>query len=127
MIINYKKSGIVPLGIIKKKSIFETYKIKKEYCNFPILENYKYLGVYLDRKLDFKKALSEIKLKCDNLCGRLYIINKCIGITDRLFLFMVFICPQFDLLAPLIPFGCENFILNIAKIQKLCLKKMLLL
>lgn len=119
MVINYAKSAIVPLGIIKKHSIFKNCI---EYLKFPIKREYKYLGVFIDQKLTFQKALSEIEIKCDKLCGRLYIINKCIGIADRLFLFMVFICPQYDLLAPLIPFGCENFIQKVSKSQKKMLK-----
>ena len=97
MIINYKKSAIVPIKFTKIKSIF---KNKNEYLGFPILKDYKYLGVFIDQTLNFEKALKKVEEKCTILCARLYIINKCISIADRLFLFLVFICPQYDLLAP---------------------------
>ena len=54
-------------------------------------------------------------------------MNKCISIADRLFLYMVFICPQYDLLAPLIPYGCSTWVRKVHKSQLKMLKKMLLL
>ena len=124
MIINFKKSGIVPIKYIKKNSIFKNIL---EYKKFPILQEYKYLGVIIDKTLNFEKALKKVEEKCTIQCARLYIINKCISIADRLFLFLVFICPQYDLLAPQIPFGSKNWPQKVTVSQKKMLKRMLLI
>ena len=61
MKINKKKSGI----ILHKKNSKRKRK-KSEFHGYPIVNEYKYLGIYIDSKLSFKPHLDYIKKKIDN-------------------------------------------------------------
>ena len=61
MTINKKKSGII---IHKKNS--KRSKKRKEVKGYPIVNEYKYLGVYIDSKMSFRPHLEYIRKKIDN-------------------------------------------------------------
>ena len=92
--INYKKSGI--LNIIKTT---KTQKIieKEIFMNYPIVKKYKYLGVWLDEKLDPKTHLDAYKSKIGYLINRFRIIPKK-SITPRFLIniWTLIIRPIFD-------------------------------
>jgi len=92
--INYKKSGI--LNIIKTT---RTPKIIKEEMieNYPVVKKYKYLGVWLDEKLNPKTHIESYRQKIGYLINRFRIIPKK-SITPRFLinLWTLVIRPVFD-------------------------------
>ena len=60
MKINKKKSGII---FYKKRMLKENENNEKEIAGFPIVREYKYLGVWIDEKLNFNKLIEEIESK----------------------------------------------------------------
>ena len=58
MKINKKKSGII---FYKKKKTKE--EEEKEIMDYPIVREYKYLGVWIDEKLNFNKQMEEVEKK----------------------------------------------------------------
>jgi hypothetical protein len=124
MTINKSKSLIMPLGRIYKHSIF---KNKDSYLNYPIGTQYRFLGTYLDSNLTFDLARKTVSDKCKKLNGRLFIMNKRISIAERIFLYNIFICPQFDLLSQCIPFMSNSVHNKLLKDQLRFLKSSLLL
>ena len=71
--INFRKSGI--LNIIKNT---KTHKIAigDNYMNYPIVDKYKYLGVWLDEKLNPETHLKSYKPKINYLISRFRMIPK---------------------------------------------------
>ena len=58
MIVNKKKSGIIYHRVRSKK-----IKKKKMYHGYPIVSEYKYLGVIIDSKLSFKQHIEQMRKK----------------------------------------------------------------
>jgi len=50
MKINKKKSGII---FYKKRK--NKYKMEKEIMEYPVVEEYKYLGIWIDEKMSWNK------------------------------------------------------------------------
>jgi hypothetical protein len=92
--INFKKSGI--LNIVKTT---RTPKIIQEeiFGNYPVVKKYKYLGVWLDEKLDPKTHIEAYKNKIGYLINRFRIIPKK-SVTPRFLinLWTLVIRPVFD-------------------------------
>ena len=59
--INKKKSGII-FHVNNSKKL----KKMRKYMDYPILEQYKYLGVYIDRSMSYKAHLTYIQGKIEN-------------------------------------------------------------
>ena len=61
MTINYKKCGLIlhkGIGLKDNKNRF-----LNNYLDIPIVNEYKYLGIYIDKNLNFKKQLEYMEKK----------------------------------------------------------------
>jgi len=78
--LNEKKSGIVPFQPRKGKQKYFTLKPgnpnnpleEKTFEGFPVLQKYKYLGLWLDEKLQMKNQIQHIKQKTNYISHKLY-------------------------------------------------------
>ena len=61
MKINKKKSGI--MWFKRKKNNKKTLNEIKNIEGYPIVENYKYLGIYIDDRMNMQKQMDHIKTK----------------------------------------------------------------
>ena len=87
MKINKKKSGIIYHKINGKK-----LRKKKEYHGYPIMSEYKYLGIVLDSKLSFKPHLEHIRNKINNGFKLINIMNwKKLGTWWSTYVWMTYI------------------------------------
>ena len=71
--INLRKSGILN---IRKSNKTSKIVLGSEYMNYPIVEKYKYLGVWIDEKLNPDTHLESYKPKINYLINRFKIIPK---------------------------------------------------
>ena len=124
MHLNKKKCGIMFHKHIPKKSWIYN---KSEIRNIPIVDSYKYLGITLQSNLSSELALKQIFDKCRKYTARLFIYNSKIDPVDRIFLFNVFIAPQYDMLAPIFEFFCKTKKEKLTKDWRNFLKRNLLL
>ena len=86
MIINKKKSAIMPL-YRRRKKLEET----EEYDGYPIVEKYKFLGIWIDNGLSLTNHLEHITKKLQGFYKMVYILNqKQAPLNIRLTLWKVF-------------------------------------
>jgi hypothetical protein len=86
MIINKKKSGILPL--FKK---FQASLTMDEFQGYPVVTSYKYLGVYIDDSLSMKFHLAHLQKKLCKFEKMVNILNwKKAPLMIRLTLWKVF-------------------------------------
>ena len=89
MMINKKKSGIIYHRINSKK-----IRKKKYYHDYPIMSEYKYLGVIIDSKLSFKPNLEYIRGKINNGFKLINIMKwKKLGTWRTTYVWMTYILP----------------------------------
>jgi len=98
--LNAKKSGIIeflPRYGNQKSSL----KLGSRLEEIPIVAEYKYLGLWLNKKLTMEPQLTHIKKKSKFIRARLAPIMKNISLDYRMNLWTIFIRPLFDQLASL--------------------------
>ena len=89
MRVNKKKSAII---FHKKNS--KKLRTKKSYHGYPITDNYKYLGIYLDSALSFRPHLEYIQKKIDKGFRLINIMNwKRLGTWRTTYVWMTYILP----------------------------------
>ena len=89
MNINKKKSGIIYHKINGKK-----LRSRKQYHGYPIMSEYKYLGVIIDNKLSFKPHLEHIRNKINNGFKLINIMKwKKLGTWRTTYVWMTYILP----------------------------------
>jgi len=90
MQINKKKSAIMYHKINSKK-----LKKRREYHGYPIVSEYKYLGVVIDSKLSFKQHLEYIRKKIKNGFKLINIMKwKKLGTWRTTYVWMTYILPH---------------------------------
>ena len=98
--LNAKKSGIVEFlpRCGNQKSFL---KLGSQFEGIPIVSEYKYLGLWLDKKLTMKPQLTHIRRKSKFIRGKLAPILRNVSLDYRMNLWTVFIRPLFDQIASL--------------------------
>ena len=112
--INHSKSEIVMFQSRMGRPINLNRKIHK---NNPLLNEYKYLGCILDRKLTLKPQMSHIRSRAESLTRKLYpvLCNASLGYRQNLW--QAFILPLFEFTLPLLEY--EKAETNILVINRL--------
>ncbi|CAD8115257.1 unnamed protein product [Paramecium sonneborni] len=86
-ILNEKKSGILP---IKWKMVEDSYD------NFPVVNNYKYLGIKIDNKGQIKQHIDDIEKIVQFKMSKLKYVSFKMDFRQRLLLFLIYIQPYFN-------------------------------
>ena len=126
LILNPSKSGILELLPLNDKK--ETLKVGSIFEGIPIVDKYKYLGVWLDRKLTLTPHLEHISKKSDYLYHKLWPLLRCVSLDYRINLWRILISPLFDMGSHLFsstnPSSKESFlVLRRKTFKKFCLLK----
>ena len=89
MKINRKKSGIIFHKFKSRKT-----KTPKSFNGYPIVDSYKYLGIYIDSKLSFQPHLEYIQKKIDNGFKLINVMKwKKLGTWQTTYVWMTYILP----------------------------------
>jgi len=86
------KSGIVEMLPKRKKAQLEVGSL---FENIPVMENYKYLGLVIDRKLDGDLQMKKMQQKIDSLHSRLAPILGKVSTDYRINLWKLLVKPLF--------------------------------
>jgi len=96
--INAQKSGILEFMPRAGPSV-PYLQIGSCFEGFPIVDKYKYLGVWVDSKLTLDPQLKYIKDKVSFLSQKLWPLLKCVSLDYRINLWRVFVRPLFEMVS----------------------------
>ena len=96
--INAQKSGIVEF-MPRFGSNTPYLQIGSCVEEFPVVKEYKYLGVWINGKLALDPQIKHIKEKVNFLSYKLWPLLKCVSLDYRINLWKVFVRPMFDMLS----------------------------
>jgi hypothetical protein len=99
MEINKAKSGILP---------FFQKLDRKEHLGYPIVNQYKYLGMILNSNLEIGPHLKQINAKFGFICSKLLTLRSRQNLKINRNLFITFIAPLYRLAFTLSPTGSKN-------------------
>ena len=96
--LNHSKSGLMIINKTKLKynGVVKEINKTKKYKGFPITNEYKYLGVVIDKDLRFKTMIDNYVKKTKSIAGRLFPITSQGDFNERSFLFSVLNGPFVD-------------------------------
>ena len=96
--LNHSKSGLMIINKSKLKynRVLKEINKTKKYKGFPITNEYKYLGVVIDKDLRFKTMIDNYVKKTKSITGRLFPITSQGDFNERSFLFSVLNGPFVD-------------------------------
>lgn len=115
LLLNPKKSGIIEF-LPRAKTYPSLLKIGQNFEDIPVVQNYKYLGLYVDQKLTLSKQLEHITEKVTYQCSALWSILKAFSLTERINLWTVIARPLFEMM--IFPYYAERSKSNIDKVHK---------
>ena len=98
--INAQKSGILEFVPRLGKDDFYL-QLGSEIEGIPVVDKYKYLGLWVDRKLTMEPQLKYIKEKANFLTYRLYPLLKCTSLDYRINLWKILVRPLFEMMSGL--------------------------
>ena len=117
LIINYKKSGIF---FCKQRKInIETYE------NFPVIKEYKYLGILINNKGNLKNHLKDLKLRTIYLKNSIMKIKENLSLRNKYLLWCVYIRSLYMYTAPIISTQCKSTIQEFKKNWRMGFKNIL--
>ena len=105
LLLNSKKSGIIEF-VPRSRSYPSSLKTGSFYEGIPIVEEYKYLGLIVDKKLTCQPQLKHIEKKTTYQCTALWPILKVISLSKRITLWTILIRPLFEMV--IFPFNAER-------------------
>jgi len=105
--INAQKSGIVEF--MPRAGSNDSYlQIGSCFEEFPVVDKYKYLGLWIDGKLTLDPQLKHIDEKVKFLSFKLFPLLKCVSLDYRMNLWKVFVRPMFEMLSCLYVVEAES-------------------
>ena len=105
--INSKKSGIVEF-LPRVGSRDHYLKVGSYFDGFPVVDKYKYLGLWIDCKLTMEPQLDHIREKAAFLRYKLLPLLRNVSLSYRINLWRVFVRPLFEMLAGLFYVDAES-------------------
>ena len=105
LLLNSKKSGIIEF-IPRSKSYPSSLRTDTLFEGIPVVNEYKYLGLILDKKLTCQPQLQHIERKTTYQCTALWPILKAVSLSQRITLWTILIRPLFEML--IFPFHIEK-------------------
>ena len=148
LFLNEKKSGIVPFQsrMGKDKSEFSLFESKivfskktqkqkviktpkhQSYDGFPVLNKYKYLGLWLDYRLGINHQLNHIRNKVNYISGKLYPLLQHCSLESRINLWELMCRPLIEQTYALFDAeDSESNKLSLIRVARMSFKKMTLL
>ena len=105
LLLNSKKSGIIEF-IPRSKSYPSSLSTGTIFEGIPVVDEYKYLGLIVDKKITCQPQLKHIEKKTTYQCTALWPILKAISLSKRITLWTMLIRPLFEMV--IFPFSAER-------------------
>jgi len=116
--VNESKSGILEFVPRMGKNNFYL-EVGSKFEGFPVVDKYKYLGLWIDSKMTMEPQLKHIKDKANFLTYKLYPLLKCASLSYRINLWKVLTRPLYEMLFGLYYYDGDS---NKEKVQRVLRK-----